>query len=192
MNPPCTHRFSVMKHALRIVGMVAAVAMLAACHRGQDITFDGHSISLHASGQPTATITSRGSFSVGSKLVDVTPAQRQLFLRYYNRATAIHADTQALKQAGVNLAGKTLKAAGESIKQAVAPATGGSTSPQAPGAVAQAAGDRITRRAHALCQEVQQAQALQALLSTQVPAFKPYADIETAPGVHCAGADSAG
>ncbi|HEX7339561.1 MAG TPA: hypothetical protein VF271_06455 [Rhodanobacteraceae bacterium] len=173
-----------MIKTLRLTALVAITVLLAACSRGQDITFDGFSVSLHAAHAPTATITSRGGFSVGSKVIDTTPAQTQLLLRYYNRVTAIHADTEALKKAGLHMAGEGLKAAGQSIQQAIGVGHAGSTA-RATAQNMQSGGNQMQNRANKLCREVSEAQALQATLGTEVPAFKPYAGIDPAPDVHC-------
>lgn len=176
-----------MIKSARLIGLVLLTVALAACHRGQDISFDGHSVSLHAANQPTATITSRGSFSVGSKLIKITPTERQLFLRYYNQVTGIHQDTEAVKHAGMDIAGQGLHMAGQSIKQAVGLAEGSSTGEKAMGQAMHAKAQALTDAATQLCQEAKQAQALQATLADQIPAFEPYADINPAPGVDCDG-----
>ncbi|HET7267874.1 MAG TPA: hypothetical protein VFJ15_07170 [Oleiagrimonas sp.] len=178
-----------MNKSLRLIALTVLVALattLAACGgQEQDIHFDGHSVTLHTSGEPAATITSRGSLSVGSEAVDVTPAQRQLLLRYYNRVTGIHDDAEALKQAGFDLAGKAVHKAGHSIKQAVGLASGASTVDTSD---LDAAGDKMQQRAHALCSEVRKAMTLQATLGKAIKAFAPYADIDPAPQVMCTGA----
>lgn len=178
-----------MNKSLRLVALTALVALatlLAACgSHGQNISFDGHSVTLHTSGEPAATITSRGSLSVGSKAIDLTPVQRQLLLRYYNRVTAIHGEAEALKQAGIDLAGQAVHKAGHSIKQAVGLASSASTVDVDD---LDAAGDKIDQRAHALCSNVGKAKTLQATLSKTIKAFAPYADIDPAPEVMCSGA----
>lgn len=171
---------------LALVLLVAMTAVLAACgSQEQDIHFDGHSVTVHESGEPAATITSRGSLSVGANAVDITPAQRQLLLRYYNQVTGIHDDAEALKQAGFDLAGKAMHKAGHSIKQAVGLASSASTVNTSD---LDAAGDKMEQRAHALCTEVSKAKSLQVTLGKSIKAFAPYADIDPAPQVMCSGA----
>jgi len=77
----------------QLLGAMALTTLLMSCHQRQDISFDGRSVTLHAAGEPAATITSRGSFSVGSKLVDISPAQRHSLIRFYDDIVAIHEDT---------------------------------------------------------------------------------------------------
>ena len=178
-----------MNTALRLVALAALVSfatLLAACgNHEQDIHFDGHSVTLQVSGEPAATITSRGSLSVGSKAIELTPVQRQLLLRYYNRVTGIHDDAEALKQAGFDLAGKAVHKAEHSIKQAVGLASSASTTSTDD---LDAAGDKIDQRAHDLCGNVGKAKTLQATLGKTIEAFAPYADIDPAPEVVCSGA----
>ncbi len=74
----------------QLLGAMALTTLLMSCHHRQDISFDGRSVTLHAAGEPAATITSRGSFSVGQTLVDVSPTQRHSLIRFYNDIAAIH------------------------------------------------------------------------------------------------------
>lgn len=167
-----------MMKSVRLIGLIALTATLAACQRGQDISYDGHSVTLHSANAPAATITSRGSFSVGSKLIDISPAERQLFLRYYNRIAAIHDDTAGLTSQALHMAGKSVEQAFDSM--------GGSSSSAKPaGRAMQSKGQDMQKRAQQLCHDVARAKTLQATLDKEVSAFQPYADIDPAPKVHC-------
>jgi hypothetical protein len=174
-----------MKKIVRLISLVALTSLLAACHRGHDISVDGHSVTLHVDDQPAATITSRGSFSVGSKLIDVTPDQRQLLIRYYNGVVDIHRGVESLKKAGFAMAGKSLDMAGQSVKQAVGLASDSSTAGKAAAKAMQDKGQQMEQAAAQLCRTVGEVKQWQASIATQIAAFKPYAELDAAPGVHC-------
>lgn len=173
-----------MKKTASLFCLVVLAALLGGCHRGHDISFDGHSVTLHANSQPAATITSRGSFSVGSKLIDVTPDQRQLLIRYYNGVMDIHRGVESLKKAGFAMAGKSLDMAGESVKQAVG-LSDSSTADKAAAEAMQDKGRQMEQAAAQLCRTVGEVKQWQASIATQIAAFKPYAGLDAAPGVHC-------
>lgn len=176
-----------MKKIARLIGLVALTSLLAACHRGHDISIDGHSITMHAADVPAATITSTGSLSVGPKLIDVSPDQRQMLMHFYNGVVSIEKGSEAMKQAGLDMAGNALHAAGHSIANAVGVASDSSAAGKATTQAIQAKGDVMEKKALQLCARVQQIKSLQASMATQIPAFKPYAGLDPAPGVSCHG-----
>lgn len=176
-----------MKKIVRLIGLVALTSLLAACHRGHDISIDGHSITMHASDQPAATITSTGSLSVGPKLIDVSPDQRQMLMHFYSGVVSIQASSKAMKQAGVDMAGDALHVAGHSIASAVGVAADSSTADKATAQAIQTKGDAMEKKAHQLCIRVHQIKSLQTTMATQIPAFKPYAGLDPAPGASCHG-----
>ncbi len=179
-----------MKKRTRLAGLAVAIALsllLVACHGGQDVSIDGRSITLHASGAPTATITSQGSLSVGSKLVDTSPDERQLLVRYYDDVVAIHKGAENMEKAGVAIAGKALHLAGHSIGKSVGLASGSSAADQARAQAVENAGQEIGRKGKHLCDKVHQAETLQSTLARRIPAFQPYARLDPAPGVQCDG-----
>ncbi len=174
-----------MKKTALVFSIVACAALLAGCHHGRNVSFDGHSITLHVDGKPAATITSRGSFSVGPQLVDVSPEQRQLLIRYYHDVVAIHRGTEAVKKAGLAMAGKAVHAVGHSIGSAVGVASASSTTGHATAKAMQDEGQQMQQTAIRLCKKVKQVEQLQTTIAAQVGAFKPYAGIDPAPDVHC-------
>lgn len=172
-----------MKKTACLLALVAATALLTACHRGNDISFDGRSVTLHADNAPAATITSRGSFSVGPKLVEISPDQRQLLIRYYNGVVAIHQDTGNV---AMDIAGKAVEKAGHSIGDALDIASSSSTA----GKASQGDEKQMQQSIAGFCARIEQVEQLQATLATRIDAFKPYAGIDPAPNVHCTGSSS--
>lgn len=174
-----------MKKTASLFCLVVFAALLGGCHRGQDISIDGHSVTLHADNKPAATITSRGSFSVGSKLVDITPDQRQLLIRYYNGVGAIHRGVEAMKDQGIAMAGAAVHTAGHSVAQAVGIASDSSVADKANAKAMQSKGQQMQQAAMQLCGEVNEVRQWQASIAAQIAAFKPYAGLDPAPGVSC-------
>lgn len=174
-----------MKKTASLFCLVVIAVLLGGCHRGQDISVDGHSVTLHANDKPAATITSRGSFSVGSKLIDVTPDQRQLLIRYYNGVVAIHRGVQDVKDQGLAMAGAAVHTAGHSVAQAVGIASDSSVADKAHAEAMQDKGQKMQQAAMQLCGEVNEVKQWQASIAAQIAAFKPYAGLDPAPGVHC-------
>lgn len=179
-----------MKKTASLFCLVVFAALLGGCHRGHDISVDGHSVTLHADDQPAATITSRGSFSVGSKLIDVTPDQRQLLIRYYNGVVAIHRGVQAVKDQGLAMAGEAVHTAGHSIGKAVGIASDSSAADKASAKAMQDKGQQMQQTAMQLCGKVDEVKRWQVSIAAQIAAFKPYAGLDPAPGVSCSDSSS--
>jgi hypothetical protein len=169
---------------LCLIGLAALTLMLVACQRDGGIHIGGRSITLHAANRPAATVTARGSLSVGRTDIDVTMAERQMLIRYYHGVVAVHQQADAMQHAGVAMAGKALHVAGHSIERAVGADSASSTSETA-GHAMRATGKQIRQQAQALCHDAGQVKQLQATLAAQIDAFRPYADVNPAPGVHC-------
>jgi hypothetical protein len=176
--------------SLRLIGLIALTTMMVGCQRDGGIHIGGQSITLHTAEHPAATITARGSLSVGRTDIDLTTAERQMLIRYYNGVVAVHQQTDAMQHQGVAMAGKALHMAGHSIERTVGVGSAGSTA-ESSGHAMQATGKQIQQQAQALCREASQVRQLQATLAAQLDAFRPYADVNPAPGVYCRDSTSA-
>lgn len=162
-----------------------AVIALAGCHRGEDVTVDGRSIILHPSGAPTATITANGSFSVGQNNIKLSPAEHTLFTRYYDAVAALHHDRDAMKKAGMAMAGQAVHLAGKQLHNALAHSSSSEQATKQLDATIRSKGEGIKQMADKLCREVHQVDTAQSALNAQVGAFKAYANIDATAQVHC-------
>ncbi|MGH8151103.1 MAG: hypothetical protein ACREPF_00020 [Rhodanobacteraceae bacterium] len=147
-------------------------ATLAACSHGgvvlaggQVIDFDNAGLVLHASGHPDAHVSRAGDFSIGSHAVALTPAQRQLFRRYYAEARVTVNASTAMGKQGIELAAHGIGSAIASIFHASASSTGGPVD---------ARSRAIEREASAICADVKALGATQNAIAADIPAFAPY------------------
>lgn len=170
---------------MHLIGLIALTATLTACHQGNVASVDGTLITLHADNAPAATISAQGDLRIDKTSVDLSAAQRRLLTRYHDGIMAIDSSRKALTQTSTDVAGKSMKLAGKSIKQAVGLGHDSSSALAAAEQDINRAGDAIGKKALALCTRLEKIRNLQAALDRQLDAFKPYADIDPAPGVHC-------
>lgn len=130
------------------------------------LSYDNNEVVIRPFGHPDATISATGDFAIGGKDMPVTPPERQLLVDYYTHAVALRNDGMQTGKAGAAIAG-------EAIGGAIKGVLGGNTS--AIDANLDAKAKKIEQQAQSLCTEVQALKAAQQAVSTQLPAFQPYA-----------------
>jgi hypothetical protein len=133
------------------------------------ISIESSQIVLNPKHGPSATIGGSGDFAVDGKPVQITPAQRALLLQYYVGAMAVREDGVATGKAATTAAGKA-------VKQALSSDDKGKDK-------IGAEGDKISKAASKICDDLAQIRDAQDQLATQLDAFKPYAQLITAQSV---------
>ncbi len=156
---------------------LAMAALLSACNPGASVstsdgqvTSNGERITLKADGHPTAQITKTGEFSIDGKIQTVTPEQRLLLQTYHREMNGMTSDGIAIGKQGAALAGTAVT---EAIKGAI-----NGNSDQIDAKV-EAEAEKIEQRALQLCKRLVVVKATQDSLAAQLPAFAPYATIDT-------------
>ena len=173
-----------MKRICMIVLLISLFA-LGGCQRSEDVSVDGNRVVLHPPGTSSATITANGSFSVGQKEVALSADQQALFTQYHDAVVTVHRDRDAIKNEGMAIASDGLHLAGKKLRNVLAHSASTAQESEKIAATMQTKGQSIGKTALTLCKEAQDLQRLQGTLATQVEAFKPYADVNAAPGVNC-------
>lgn len=135
------------------------------------ISIESSQIVLNPEHGPSATIGGSGDFAVDGKAVQITPAQRALLIQYHAGALAVREDGVAT--------GKAATTAGKAIKQALSSDDDGKSTKDRIGAE----GDKISKAASKICDDLAQIRDAQDQLATQLDAFKPYAQLITAQSV---------
>ncbi len=131
-------------------------------------------VTLNAERAPAATISKDGRFSIDGKPVAIDAGQRQLLLRYYTAATAVRKHGIETGKAGAALAGNAVKGAVSSALHGNGADVGKSVDAQA---------DQVKKAAMKICGDVSDIRKAQGALATQLPAFKPYAELVSASDV---------
>ena len=151
--------------------------LLAACSPGThvstgtgNVSSDGKSITLRADGHPEARITANGELTIDGKVVAVNAAQRALLQSYISEMNGMTADGIAIGKQGAALAGTAVS---EAIKGAI------SGDGEQIDAKIEAEAKKIEQQALLLCNRLVTIKASQDALAEQLPAFKPYATIDT-------------
>ncbi|WP_434211982.1 DUF2884 family protein [[Pseudomonas] boreopolis] len=167
--------------------LVLTVALATACNQsetarvqskdgGHSILFRDGSLVLDADGLPSATITASGDLLIDGKAVTLTDAQRQLALDYRSQLGAIAQQGVEIGKQGGLLG---VQAAGDALKGVLS----GDTNKIGEKVEAQA--DRIKEQALKICDHLDRLKAAQDALAVQVPAFKPYAHLDTDSATDC-------
>jgi hypothetical protein len=167
--------------------ILVAVALLVGCndpdgHTGSTRMFDGR-ISLH-DGQVTlsakraadASIDQTGHFSIDGHLVPTDAAQQALLLQYYQAVAAIREHGIATGKAGAAMAGEAIKGVAQGMASGDADAISQRVENQS---------KQIELAAAKICQDLSTIKHAQDALATQMPAFKPYADIASGDAEDC-------
>lgn len=136
---------------------------------GVHINVNGHEINSSDSNLPRAEITPQGDLLIAGKAVDVTPAQRKLLLEYRGEVIGVASAGMEIGKQGVDIAGKALGTAVASIFNG--------KSDQAEREM-KAQGERIEAAAMKLCDQLPAMLQTQQKLAAELPAFKPYANME--------------
>ncbi len=157
--------------ALASATAYADVRVNAAHHVHSDIGFSGEDVVITADDDSEARITPAGDLFIRGKAVDVNDAQRQLLLRYSHGIRDIEMRGLHIGESAVNMVGGML---GTLVAEAL-----GGADDQEIERQANAKAEPIKQQARALCKDVQAERQVQEQLSAQLPAFKPYAVIDT-------------
>lgn len=164
-------------------GQSAATTSVSATPAGKDIHVDGHGVSLvngnlqlHAEGQPPAAITPDGQLRIGARAVALTPAQRQLVLDYRQHVLGIADQGIEVGKQGAALGAS---AAGEAVKAVLA----GDTDQLEQRIKAQTG--QVRQAALKICDAIEGLRTAQDALAAQVPAFRPYADVQAGDADDC-------
>ncbi len=140
------------------------------------ITVKQHKVTLRVADAPNAVIDEDGTLQVDSNAVSTNPAQRELLKQYYLAATAVREHGIATGKAGVEFAG-------EKVNDAIASALGSDEGKANEHAAADP--NKVVQAAMKICQDLANIRTAQDSLGTQLPAFKPYADIIQADAARC-------
>lgn len=166
---------------IRFALLLGLAVLLTGCQGSPDVSIENQHISLNPAGAPAATIDAHGNLSIDGETVTVSAPQRQMLARYHDNVVALYAETEALKDIGLNMAGDALQMAGRSIKESIGLAEPASTDAKAQAQAMRAKGEKIEQRAQTLCQRLQRTRELQATLASHIAAFGPYARLDPAP-----------
>lgn len=136
---------------------------------GVHINVNGHEVNAPDNGAPHAEITPQGDLLIAGKAVEVTPAQRKLLLEYRGEVIGVASAGMEIGKQGVDIAGKAINTAVASIFNG--------KSDQAEQEM-KAQGERIEAAAMKLCDQLPAMLQTQQKLAAELPAFKPYANME--------------
>jgi hypothetical protein len=155
--------------------LVACIALLGACDPGTTVSSDagtvrakGDRITLSATGMPSAQITRDGELFIDGEKVQVDDAQRALLQTYQRELNGMTEDGIAMGKQGAAMAGKAVTAA---IQGAL------SGDGDKIGEKIEAEARLMEKQALKLCERLLVIKAAQDQLATQLPQFKPYANI---------------
>lgn len=161
-----------------VLPLVLLASTLAAC--GQDSggtrafqhlsIADNGDVIAYAHGGGNARISASGKLEIAGKPVQVSPAQRQLLQDYHADAVKLQKDGIATGAAGLSTGIHALGAAASGL-------AGGN--PDSIDAKVNAKADKVDALARAVCEDLARLYADQGKLAAAVPAFAPYATIES-------------
>ncbi|HEX6613525.1 MAG TPA: hypothetical protein VF022_06665 [Rhodanobacteraceae bacterium] len=165
---------------LRATGLTLAVALLAACssggHDGSTSVFqhlsiaDNGDVIAYARDGGNARIGAMGELAIAGKAVPVAPAQRELLQAYHADAVKLQKDGIATGAAGLSTGMHALGAVATGLA---------SGKPDSIDAKVNAKADKVEALARVVCEDLARLYADQGKLAAAVPAFAPYATIES-------------
>ena len=165
-----------MNTSARLLLPIAMACILAACHipdttmENGAIKLYGDTVALQVAGSPKATIGADGAFAIDGKAVSVTPAERELLVRYNQSVHSVHDTGLAMGRSGIETAAKAIK---DKI----------SSTPDQANQTAEAGADELKKLNLDICKAEAAIKDTQDQLATQLAAFKPYASIVSASDV---------
>lgn len=158
----------------RLIILAIPAFLLAGCntgdtHIGSAIVVAGDQAVISAAGRPDATISADGALDIGDTPVTVTAGQRQLLRHYYE-------DAMQVRTHGLD-AGKAGAMTG--LHAITASITGlfDGTSKEQTKAEVEASTQQVIAAASKICHDLARIQSTQDALASQIPAFKPYAQL---------------
>ncbi|MGA9342487.1 MAG: hypothetical protein WBV61_09185 [Rhodanobacteraceae bacterium] len=133
-------------------------------------------MTIHASGSPDATVSAAGQLQIGDAPVATPEPQRAQLSLYFVQAQALQRDGLAIGKAGA-------KTALHAIGGVVSGLAHGDPDRIGPAVEAQAA--KVEASVAGLCADLKALKATQDKLAAALPAFKPYAVIDSARADDC-------
>lgn len=164
--------------------LLTLILTLTACQH-DDVSVNDRSVVLHPPGTPSATIDPDGHFSVDRKKIQLSSSQQAQLRQYHDAVMEVHRERDAIKNQGKAMAREGLSLAGKQLHNALARSGSSAKPTEKTAREMQTQAEGMAKSAHTLCRKVQKLNAGQALLAEQISAFKPYANINAAPGVNC-------
>lgn len=172
-----------------ILLVASSLGVLGACsHAGNDSqttsVFQHLSIAnngdvmVHARAGSDARITATGDLSIQGTNVAVTPAQRELLQGYHADATRLRKDAIATGKAGMETGMHALDAVAKGLASGNADSIDSEVNSHA---------NKVDALAHAVCQDLARLYADQGRVTATIPAFSPYATIESHEVSECRG-----
>ncbi len=160
------------------IGLVLALS-LAACKpetsidngRGKIARFGDGELTINATGHPKAKIGANGDLIIDGKAVALTPDQRKLVSAYYG-------ELEGITQAGIAVGKQGAKMAGKAVGAAISGVLSGNTDDI--DAKVEAEARKIEAEARQICTRLSGLRTAQDALAAEVPAFRPYANLEQA------------
>lgn len=166
-----------MIHARTSFFALALVPLLSGCIISSDdngtlnqITFGNGQVTIHAQGEPDAIVAADGGLRVDGEAVALSASQQALLKRYHADALQLRSDGLAVGSAGIAVAGK---AVGSVIRGLL------SGDPDRIEPEVEADTARIHAKVAKLCDHLADLQSTQDAVAASLPAFQPYAQIES-------------
>lgn len=170
---------STFFHAVAITTLLAGCGMQIDLGNGSVLgSFRIHagSIAIHARGVPDAYVTAVGDMSIDGKPVALVPAQRELLKQYYAQVLRVRDDGVAAGKAGAAMGGHAISAVAAGLAHG---------DPDSIGPAIDARASELEKKAVAICVDLASLHASQDAVTAALPAFTPYASIDTAEVSHC-------
>jgi hypothetical protein len=170
-----------MNRILAFASAALLATMLAACAAGgnsgttnsafQHISIvNNGDVIAHATDGSDARITAAGDLDIRGKNVVVTPTQRELLRGYHADAIRLRKDAVATGKAGVETGMHALDAVAKGLASGSADSIDSEVNSRA---------NKVDALAHAVCQDLARLYAAQAQVAAAIPAFSPYATIDS-------------
>lgn len=161
-----------------VLPLVLLASTLAACNQGGGSTSafqhlsiaDNGDVIAYAHGGGNARISAAGELQIAGKPVQVSPAQRQLLQGYHADAVELQKDGIATGAAGLSTGIHALGAVASGLA---------SGTPDSIDAKVNAKADKVDALARVVCEDLARLYADQGKLTAAIPAFAPYATIES-------------
>jgi hypothetical protein len=164
---------------------VALALALSGCYGDTEIgnglhhvTLRGGVLTAHVSGQPDAVVTAEGDLSIGGKPVAVTPTQRELLKKYFGSVVAV-------RQAGIETGKAGAAMAGHALGEVARGLANGD--PDQIGSRIDDRAKEVERKALVICDSLESLRTTQDAIAASLPAFKPYATIDSGDVTSCHG-----
>lgn len=158
------------------IGLLLALS-LAACKpqtsidngNGKIARFGDGELTINADGYPKAKVGANGDLIIDGKAVALTPEQRKLVSAYYG-------ELEGITQAGIAVGKQGAKMAGKAVGAAISGVISGNTDDI--DARMEAEAKKIEAEAKKICTRLNGLRTAQDALAAQVPAFRPYANLD--------------